>query len=573
MDKVKYLKSFTLASIIGFVLVLIPLFAVSPSIASASYSGGRLIDNNVFLHSDSMSKVEIQSFLEAKNSGIADMEFKLMCYGADSKEHQSYTAAGADCDSKIPASHIIYYASQIYGVNPRVVLSTLQKEQSLVTSQNPTDRQVSQAMGYACPTSGSCNSSSNFSYQIDSGTWVLRWHYERANGNNSWWRESSSWTCGAEKNYYKPNLYPGQNVDFYDQNNVKYRTHYIDNAATSAFYCYTPHTYNNPEGLYGRDAYGTKGMYYSGSYNFVYWFETWFGSTTSSWSLWSPVAGGASWSTTSPVSLTAGDDGRFTLLAMTKEGTLKIRRGEFGGRWGGWANMAGGANWTSANAAYNSKNNQPRIFAIDKTGQMYYRYLSEKNGWSTWSKVAGGASWSATSPVSLTAGDDGRFTLLAMKKDGALQIIRGEFGGRWGGWAKMAGGANWTSANAAYNTENNRPRIFAIDKTGQMYYRYYSASKVWSSWAPVAGGTGWSTTAPVELTTGEDGDFNLTALTTDGTLEVRRGSFGDGWGKWYSHAGGTNWTSATSGYNSDSNLPRILVTDKDGQIFYRYKMW
>lgn len=245
--------------------------------ASAAYDGGKLIDNAVFLDSASMSINDIQNFLASKGSGLASRSFVLNCYGADSKERQWYTAAGAPCDQNVPASHIIYYASQIYGVNPKVVLATLQKEQSLITSPNPTDWQINQAMGYGCPTSGGCGASTFF-YQIDSGVWVLRYHYERARGNMQWWSPSTSWVCGTTKAYYNPNLYPNQNVNFVDEDGVYYRTHFLANAATSSFYCYTPHAYNNPQGLYGLPQYGNTGRYYSGSYNFVRFFEIWFGS-------------------------------------------------------------------------------------------------------------------------------------------------------------------------------------------------------------------------------------------------------------------------------------------------------
>lgn len=245
----------------------------------SAYSGGRLIDDAVFRNSSSMSAAQIQSFLESKNSGLATKKYDIECYGANSKERELYNKAGASCSQKYPTSKVIYYAAKIYGVNPQVILATLQKEQSLITTTNPTSWQLSQAMGYGCPTTGSCSSESNFAYQIDSGTWVLRYHYERANKNNSWWNKSDGWTCGTKKSFYTPNLYPKQNVTFKDGNGVSYRTHYIENAATSAFYCYTPHAYNNPQGLYGLPKYGTKGEYYTGSYNFVKSFESWFGST------------------------------------------------------------------------------------------------------------------------------------------------------------------------------------------------------------------------------------------------------------------------------------------------------
>lgn len=247
--------------------------------ASAAYDSDRIIDNTLFLDAKSMSAQQIQSFLNDRGGQLASRSFILDCDAAGQQAKSMYISVGAPCGQNSSSANIIYYASQVYGVSPKVILATLQKEQSLITATNPTDRQYAQAMGYACPTSGDCNSSSNFFWQIDNGTWVLRYHYERANGNFSWWNPSSTWTCGTEKNLYKPNLYPRQNVDFYDTNGTKYATVYIQNAATSAFYCYTPHVYNNPQGLYGRAPYGTTGLYYSGSYNFVSAYNLWFGST------------------------------------------------------------------------------------------------------------------------------------------------------------------------------------------------------------------------------------------------------------------------------------------------------
>jgi len=264
---------------ISALMAVLCFVVISAPKTYAAYEAGRIIDDVVFLDAKSMSVSDIQNFLTARNSGLRNMKFNLQCYGTGSQERQWYMAAGARCDVPIPASEIIYYAAQIYGVNPRVILATMQKEQSLTTAPNPTSWQLNQAMGYACPTSGSCDSSSSFPYQIDSGTWALRSHFERARGNLNWWKSSTGWVCGTEKTYYKPNLYPRQNVRFYDTNGTHYTTIYIHNAATSAFYCYTPHAYNNPQGLYGRAPYGNTGLYYSGSYNFVYFYELWFGST------------------------------------------------------------------------------------------------------------------------------------------------------------------------------------------------------------------------------------------------------------------------------------------------------
>lgn len=255
------------------------VFSFSVKQTAAAYDGNRIIDDLVFLHAQSMNSQEIQNFLVARGGAIANKSFLMDCSTAGAQANNIYISLGAPCGQTVLASSIIYYTAQVYGVNPRVILATMQKEQSLITATNPTNRQYVQAMGYGCPTTGSCDDSSNFFWQVDNGTWVLRFHYERARGNMSWWYTSTTWTCGTEKNFYKPNLYPNQHVNFYDEDNVMYRTHFINNAATSAFYCYTPHAYNNPQGLYGRAPFGTVGRYYSGSYNFVYFYETWFGST------------------------------------------------------------------------------------------------------------------------------------------------------------------------------------------------------------------------------------------------------------------------------------------------------
>ena len=258
----------------------ITLTALSPTDSYAAYDGGNIIDNQTFLNTATMDAAAIQNFLTSKGSGLATKYFLFDCDATDVSATY-YRNAGAPCGQTVLASQLIYYAAQIYGINPQVVLATIQKEQSLVTTANPTQTQLNFAMGYGCPTGGSC-ASSNFLYQIDNGTWVKRLHMERARGNMTWWYPASSWVCGTTKNFYKPNLYPNQNVDFYDEDNVYYRTHYISNAATSSHYCYTPHAYNNPQGLYGLPKYGTAGRYYSGSYNFVSAFESWFGPTTGS---------------------------------------------------------------------------------------------------------------------------------------------------------------------------------------------------------------------------------------------------------------------------------------------------
>ena len=255
-----------LASLGFFIIAVVSL----PSHASAAYIGNELIDDPIFLNASSMSASQIQSFLAGKNSYLTNYT---------TTENLSYYP---NYNKTVPASQAIYDAGQVYGINPQVILATLQKEESLVTDPSPSQSQLQFAMGYGCPDSNGCGSgSAGFFYQIDNGTWDLRFMFERARGNNSWWNPNLSYQCGTRSQappynypsnnnpyFYYPSLYPNQGVTFYDGYGTAYASFTIANASTASLYCYTPHAYP-----------GSSRDYYSGSYNFVVSFESWFGPT------------------------------------------------------------------------------------------------------------------------------------------------------------------------------------------------------------------------------------------------------------------------------------------------------
>ena len=238
-------------SIVAAVFVLVGIVSV-PHHAAAQYVEGNLVDDSVFLDAASMDQTQIQAFLNARGGYLAGY----------------YSWSDRD-GASVSAARIIMDAAYDYGLNPKVILATLQKEQSLVTAKNPVDSQLNFAMGYGCPDSTGCGAAyKGFYRQVDNGTWQLRYNFERARGNNSWWRVSSSYPCSGSTRYYSPGLYKGNTVTFYDEAGYGYKTFKLLGAASASLYCYTPHAYP-----------GSGGYYYSGSYNFVTAFEAWFGST------------------------------------------------------------------------------------------------------------------------------------------------------------------------------------------------------------------------------------------------------------------------------------------------------
>ena len=249
--------------ILTLVLALFIMFiyiVLESSIASAftpSYNPNNLIDNPTFTNTSTMSPGIIQTFLSNIGSGIANYSDVEAC---DSTIAPYYN----HCGQTISAAQIIYDSANAYGVNPRVILATLEKEQSLVTDRSPSAAQINCAMGYH-----SCSGYSGFFTQVDNGAWALKYNYEGAFGASTWlsWKPGTNYPCqSAKSGFYSAGLYPNNTVTFSNSGGTPV-TITIANAATASLYCYTP--YVGPYSVTG----------YSGSYNFVYYYQLWFGST------------------------------------------------------------------------------------------------------------------------------------------------------------------------------------------------------------------------------------------------------------------------------------------------------
>lgn len=255
------LTRITLRLMFGLIILgCLTLIQAQP--ANAGYDSNNLIDDYAFTNYGSMDQNAIQAFLQARGSYLA-----------------SYT----DPTVNQPAAKIIRDAAWDFGLNPQVIMATMQKEQSLITNPSPTASNIRSAMGYGCPDGADCNTQYYGLYnQVRNGSWQLRFNYERSGGNNSTWtgpsgavwgNPSISYACAGSSRYYSAGLYPGRTVTFYAEGGPSqpYAVVTIANRATASMYCYTPHVYN-PSGVPN---------YYSGSYNFVTFYEQYFGSTIS----------------------------------------------------------------------------------------------------------------------------------------------------------------------------------------------------------------------------------------------------------------------------------------------------
>ena len=263
--------------------------------ASASFNQNRIIDDIVFDQATSMSADQIDSFLNSfPNSCLSTS------HGFSSVDPTGYSfSTGFTYGGPVSAGHVIYDASQAYGLNPQVLLATLQKEEGLVRGDGPygcSALALSASVGYGCPDSGSSYSYSGlspamyyingspidsvsntcvnsaakagFSQQLIRATWLLKFGEQRSEGNINWAVIKPGWdnsddpqSCyGGPMTQGTWQRCPSGSTVFYDgYTTIDGTAVHMDNGATAALYWYTPH--------------------FSGNQSFYDLFTGWFGPT------------------------------------------------------------------------------------------------------------------------------------------------------------------------------------------------------------------------------------------------------------------------------------------------------
>ncbi|MBU1146513.1 hypothetical protein KKD80_03125 [Patescibacteria group bacterium] len=210
------MKIIKFKKIISFI-ALISIFL--PSLAFAEFNPNYIISDQELTDHNSMSLAQVQKFLEDKGSSLAN-----------------YATIDTDGLGRT-ASEIIWRVAQSYEISPKVLLVTLQKEQSLITTATPTQKQLDWAAGYGICDSCSMSDPSlqkykGFATQVDYAAGWKRWFLDNA--------FSLSWVKLPGITYL---------IDTYKIT--------PNNLATAGFYTYTPH--------------------YHGNYNFWKLWQDWFG--------------------------------------------------------------------------------------------------------------------------------------------------------------------------------------------------------------------------------------------------------------------------------------------------------
>src|SRR3989338_7717516 len=166
-----------------------------------------LISDSELTAYNSLTQTDIKNFLLAKGSVLRHMFFTL------------------DDGRQLSAAEIIYNAAQANQINPKFLLALIEKEQSLVTSEDRTQRAIDFAAGYGCFTGEVCQDRwKGFPKQINSASIQFRYYIEHID---------------------EYQFQPGKTSKIC--NDYDGRCEYVTplNVSTAALYVYTPHIHGN----------------------------------------------------------------------------------------------------------------------------------------------------------------------------------------------------------------------------------------------------------------------------------------------------------------------------------------
>ena len=248
-------------ALIAAVLVSMPKSQIDQANAAnaSNWDAGYIISDENFYNGRALtSEQQVQSFLQSKNAGCVSGATCILNY----REPTPTMAASAYCDridgrANESAASIIHRVGQACNISQMALIVLLEKEQSLITSRNPTSRQFTAATGYACPDTAPCDAGfGGFFTQVYYGARAYQYYKTHP---TQYRHIAGQWNTVL----YNPKASCGSSQVF------------IQNNATAGLYNYTPYQPNRAalSNLYGTgdtcSAYGNR--------NFWRLYTDWFG--------------------------------------------------------------------------------------------------------------------------------------------------------------------------------------------------------------------------------------------------------------------------------------------------------
>jgi len=225
-------------SILMLSIFLVSVLPVSAQDLDPTFNPSHIIDDSEMLDSRSMTLSEIQQFLVSHGSYLASYK-TTNAYGTPNKSaaeiiydaaNNNYNCENANLSDAPTELERQQKCQHITTISPQVILTTIQKESSLIENPSYDSKLEGWALGYGCPDSAACNPYyKGFGKQVNSTALQFLhymsvndadWHYAYRASRTYTFSNSLGLTCDAS-----------QIVT-------------IDNNATAALYIYTPHVFN-----------------------------------------------------------------------------------------------------------------------------------------------------------------------------------------------------------------------------------------------------------------------------------------------------------------------------------------
>lgn len=240
------------------------VLTVPTAVDMSRFDPGNIISDALFFDDTTMSERDVQTFLNARGGTCTSGYTCLRDYRMStvSKAADSY-CSGYSGEANESAARIIAKVAASCGINPQVLLVTLQKEQALVLDTEPSSGQYKFAMGQGCPDTAACDSRYyGFQNQVYG---AARQFQIYAEGRYfTWYAPGRTWNI-----LYHPDGSRGCGSS----------PVYIANKATAGLYYYTPYQPNRAA-LAAGSGEGDRCSSY-GNRNFFRFFTDWFGTTGS----------------------------------------------------------------------------------------------------------------------------------------------------------------------------------------------------------------------------------------------------------------------------------------------------
>jgi hypothetical protein len=266
-------------SIIAIAIAAATLFGIISPALAATFNPNLLISDAAFNDTTTFTGAAgIQQFLTAKGSVLANTDptfLQMLREPQISLMKEALNDPEPDLDHLRTAAELIWDSSQMTGINPQVILVTLEKEQSLIDGtftpgSTRLQTALDHALGFSCPDSTGCSSQfGGFYFQLFGTIDAQGNHYLGApaslmrsfttpNGRGPAIDVNGS-TLGSpliSTSHVGDTILLGNSLGG-PTNPPATQEVTLGDSATAALYRYTPHVYN-------------------GNYNFWLFYSTWF---------------------------------------------------------------------------------------------------------------------------------------------------------------------------------------------------------------------------------------------------------------------------------------------------------